>query len=365
MYNALTSSTYSQSNSELDDYKKCFVDGENTLQYKEATIGETSRLTKSDNYATAQAAVIEAATNADLLAAIEQLDVDYERMKELDPAAEANTGKTFAQLYGDDVNAVKVPDGCAKLNTYFTAIKNVEFAEDETGIRESEHFTDGVNPLGTKAADNGRIVLRKLGSSTVLTLAKEAADINAEKLVEAGYIVPMIQPYATAGGDATGIVTNAKVYNLQVKNVGAHSALRATNKETNQYLVATGDDPATALVEDVDASNVYAQWAFIPGTAGYYTIQNRATKYVYYAGPVSIVKDADGKSVADTYVLGADTLKIAGVTLNEDNFVTEDKVQYDYSGTYYTGKLDGITQSYTINPVSPFLEHIERTDEQG
>ena len=266
----------------------------------------------------------------------------------------------FSVLYSSqlsDVNIKNTEYNLTAVNDYVSGFTGVQYAAktEVEGNVSTKYFTNGSNSLQVTSNVNGQVVLRKLGEGVVLTLTRAGENKSKAALENAGYTIPMIQPYATAGGDATGIVTNAKVYNLQVKNVGAHSALRAANKETNQYLVATGDAPAAALVEDVDASNVYAQWAFIPGTAGYYTIQNRATKYVYYAGPVSIVKDANGKSVADTYVLGADTLKIAGVTLNEDNFVTENKVQYDYSGTYYTGKLDGITQSYTINPVSPFL----------
>ena len=198
------------------------------------------------------------------------------------------------------------------------------------------------------------IALRSLADVTVLTVASTAVTAASA----GGYVLPLIQPFATSGGDATEIAAT-KVFNLQIKNEAKdHSLLRAS-KLTDKYLVAASTT-TTAQVEEVDASNVYAQWAFVPGVSGYYTIQNRAIpELVYYAGPVSKVKDANGKVVADTYVLGTDTLKVAAVTLNEDNFYTEKvnnkNVKYDYSGAYYTGKTDGISQSFIINPVSPFL----------
>lgn len=111
---------------------------------------------------------------------------------------------------------------------------------------------------------------------------------------------------------------------IQEKNVGHDAALRATT-ETNKYLVATGNAsaPYTALAEEVSNENPYAQWAFVPSASGSYQILNRATGYALYSGMVSKVKDADGNVVADTYVVGADTLKLAAVDLSGANIYTE------------------------------------------
>ena len=234
------------------------------------------------------------------------------------------------------------------------------YANDSIAIKavKAPKKTGEIFWTGTQVAvDNyaNPIALRSLADVTVLTVASAAVTAASPN----GYVLPLIQPFATSGGDATEIAAT-KVFNLQIKNEAKdYSPLIRASKLTDKYLVAASTT-TTTQVEEVDASNVYAQWAFVPGVSGYYTIQNRAIpELVYYAGPVSKVKDANGKVVADTYVLGTDTLKVAAVTLNEDNFYTEkvnDKnVKYDYSGAYYTGKTDGISQSFIINPVSPFL----------
>ena len=197
------------------------------------------------------------------------------------------------------------------------------------------------------------IVLRSLADVTVLTLQEDDE--------ATGFINPLVQPYATAGGDATDIKTAATVYNLKIKNTDkAYTPLRAVSY-ANKYLVAV-DDENTDVVADVDASNVFAQWALLPGEAGSYSIVNRATELVYYAGPVSVVKDANGKAVKNTYTLGTDTLELAAVELNADNVyeetVDKKKVKYDYSGTFYAGTGDMAYKSFEINPVSAFMSSL-------
>ena len=194
------------------------------------------------------------------------------------------------------------------------------------------------------------IALRSLADVTVLTVNVDGGN---------GYVSPLIQPYATAGGDATEIKTAATVYNLKIKNTDkAYKPMLRAVSYANKYLVAV-DDESTDVVADVDASNVFAQWALLPGEAGSYSIVNRATELVYYAGPVSVVKDADGKVVKNTYTLGTDTLELAAVELNADNVyeetVDKKKVKYDYSGTFYAGTGDMAYKSFEINPVAAFI----------
>lgn len=113
------------------------------------------------------------------------------------------------------------------------------------------------------------IALRSLADVTVLTVASSAVTAGSGAN---GYVLPLIQPFATSGGDATEIAAT-KVFNLQIKNEAKdYSPLIRASKLTNKYLVAASAGK-TAQVEEVDASNVYAQWAFVPGVSGYYTIQ--------------------------------------------------------------------------------------------
>ena len=139
-----------------------------------------------------------------------------------------------------------------------------------------------------------------------------------------GYIVPLIQPYVSAPTGDAEITANAGLFFMQVKNY--NNKLRAT---TTQYVVSNTDG-TTSLIDVVDEANPNAQWVFVPNAAGSYQILNRATGYALYSGMVSKVKDADGNVVADTYVVGADTLKLAAVDLSGANIYTENKKQYDY-----------------------------------
>ena len=197
------------------------------------------------------------------------------------------------------------------------------------------------------APGKGQIALRQLGNGVVLTVAGQSTEAAT------GWIVPMIQPYAKAAsaGDAV-IDTKAVVYSLQIAGQYANS-LRAT-LDKGAYLISDSEDEC-GLSDIIDGSNVYAQWAFIEGAAGTYRIVNRATKAVYYTGAVSILKDENNKAVADTYVMGSDTVKIAKVDLSGANVVTEGKKQYDYSAAYYAGDATGLAQAFCLNPVSPFM----------
>lgn len=82
------------------------------------------------------------------------------------------------------------------------------------------------------------------------------------------------------------------------------------------------------------------------------------SEHELYSGPVAKVKDAAGKVVADTYVLGADTVKLAAVTLSTNEF--EDKegdktVKYDYSGYFYAGPTKDKSYSFAIAPVAAIM----------
>ena len=197
------------------------------------------------------------------------------------------------------------------------------------------------------APDKGQIALRQLGNGVVLTVAGQSSEAKT------GWIVPMIQPYAKAAsaGDAV-IDTKAVVYSLQV--AGEKATLKAATSLKGGYLCSDGVSDVS-WSDEIDGSNVYAQWAFIEGAAGTYRIVNRATRAVYYTGAVSILKDENNKAVADTYVMGSDTVKIAKVDLSGANVVTEGKKQYDYSAAYYAGDGTGLAQAFCLNPVSPFM----------
>ena len=201
-------------------------------------------------------------------------------------------------------------------------------------------------PTPAASATPNYVALTSLSSTKVLTVAPDLTT----------YIKPLVQPFTTTGGDAV-IAAGAKLYTLQVKNT-ANDMLRAT-AQNDKYLVSYTDK--AEIAETADAANVYAQWAFVSGETGYYQIINRGSQYELYTGPVSKVKDAAGNVVADTYVLGADTVKLAAVTLSTNEF--EDKegdktVKYDYSGYFYAGPTKDKSYSFAIAPASQFMTNL-------
>ena len=320
------------------------------------------KVVDEDNYA-ALLALAQAFTAFDAHTMLADSDEDHQLFKNAQFTVDEDnlvswggltTGATLISnvLGEDDYQNSDVVALQTKLNTLYYSAADPD-AEAKWFYNYSEHGDD-VSTVGI----NAPVVLRDLAGTVVLTVATDGIAGSKHN----GYTLPLIQPYATTGGDATDIVGGAKVYNLQVQD---ETSLRAT-ANLNKYVISVpnGVTGKTGYTSDVDASNVYAQWVFIPGTSGYYSIVNRATRQVLYTGPVSKVKDAADKVVADTYVMGTDTLKVTGVTLNEDNFYTEKvgnkNVKYDYSGTYYAGTGEGtaVYKSFAINPVSPFLSQL-------
>lgn len=214
-------------------------------------------------------------------------------------------------------------------------------------------FHDGTNDLAVEATTNlgGQVVLRELSKTKVLTVT----EANATSL--AGYIEPLIQPFATMGGDAV-IATN-NLYFWQIKN-------EADPKVTDLFKVYTYANNQGALTKEVasadtSAYNPATQWGVVKGaTAGYYQIVNRETAAVKYVGPVFVVKDEDEEVIADTYVAGSDTLKLVAVDRSGLSFVTEKvnkvDVDFDYNGYFYAGSDNNlINRTFKISSASPYL----------
>ena len=193
------------------------------------------------------------------------------------------------------------------------------------------------------------VALTELASTKVLTVTD---DVD-------GYIVPLIQPYATTNGDAT-IDGNGKVYFMQIAVEPAEdSGLRAATLK-GKYLAlnnASGD-PEKEILSEVDPANVYAQWGFIEGAAGSYQIVNRGTGDIVYTGAINKATDAKGKEIANTYVIGNETIKLIAVDLSGANIVEEKGVKYDYTGAFFAGSSTGLSLSFQISPASQYLTQL-------
>ena len=219
-----------------------------------------------------------------------------------------------------------------------------------TGIdaANSYYHMVGYAHTASTAANSSALVLKQLANTKVLTVTSPMASINTGAIEAAGYAAPLIQPYATTGGDAV-IEGTGKVYFLQLAAATESVPTLRAGIAADKYLVV---NPLTGVAEDaetVDAANVYAQWAFIQGATGSYQVVNRGTGKILYSGPVSKGEEAD------TYVIGGNTYKLANVDLSDAAIYDEKGTKYDYTGAFYAGPADGVSQSFAIAPASQYL----------
>ena len=186
---------------------------------------------------------------------------------------------------------------------------------------------------------NDVLVLAQLSNTKVLTVGSNSTETPA----------PLIQAVSTKGGDAK-IDGNGKVYFMQLASE-PESELRALSLK-GKYVVA---DPTTDkvfdLADEVDAANVYAQWGFIEGATGYYQIVNRGTGD---AESLPINKTTK----AGVYEIDGEEYRLIEVDLSNADIREEKGVKYDYTGYYYGGPADGVSQSFQITPASALLSNV-------
>ena len=216
-------------------------------------------------------------------------------------------------------------------------------------------FVKGESAVDTLQVTGGApITLTKLSNTKVLTVGyygNLAASNTTAETVAAGtgdraYIFPLIQPYAAAAAGDAALATD-KLYFVQVKNV----------KDTDKYLSyeLKNANADIAAVASVSAYNSADQWAVVAGATGSYQLVNREAGTVKYAGPVLKLKDEDGDVVADTYVFGKDTLKLAAI----DYSIATVEGDEDYTSYFYAGKdNDKVLRTFKITSASPFLSQL-------
>ena len=311
-------------------------------------------------------------TNEDaIVAAITKLKAQ-ENVWALTYGLSATTSSMFASTKFDVSNQIDDLNGsepsltdldqatAAAISSLKSALADLAFAAatGDAAVYE-DYFFVGKNVNVTDAND-GQVILRKLGNGMVLTVVNDgeldAANMEKDGTIN-GYTLPLMQPYATMAGDAV-IATN-NLYFWQIKNEidpKVTDLFKVYNYEYNTNLGLTKEIASA----DTSAYNPATQWAIVKGaTDGYYQIINRETKAVKYVGPVFVVKDEDGDAIADTYVAGTDTLKLIAVDRTGLSFVTESKVAYDYNGYFYAGAdNDKVNRTFKITSVSPYLKDL-------
>ena len=237
----------------------------------------------------------------------------------------------------------------AKDVAFYNWAKDLDLAYQGQVTSPTVYYLPGHKHVAATTDDAASpIALKQLANVKVLTVANDGTGTAIDDPSEAGYIAPLIQPYATTGGDAV-IEGTGKVYFLQLAAATESVPTLRAGIAADKYLVV---NPLTGLAEDaetVDAANVYAQWAFIQGATGSYQVVNRGTGKILYSGPVSKGEEAD------TYVIGGNTYKLANVDLSDAAIYDEKGTKYDYTGAFYAGPADGVSQSFAIAPASQYL----------
>ena len=257
---------------------------------------------------------------------------------------------TWAELLTAAETWVKTPSNNAtdKDKAFLAWAKTLDLAFSAAATNGSVYYLPGYSHVKVASEVTSPVALKQLANAKVLTVANDGTSTAITAPNAAGYIAPLIQPYATTGGNAV-INGNGKVYFLQLAAATESVPTLRAGIAADKYLVV---NPLTGAAEDVDAvdaTNVYAQWAFIQGATGSYQVVNRGTGKILYAGPVSKGEEAD------TYVIGGDTYKLAGVDLSDAAVYDEKGTKYDYTGAFYAGPADGVSQSFAIAPASQFL----------
>ncbi|WP_075559283.1 DUF6383 domain-containing protein [Parabacteroides timonensis] len=340
---------------DVQAYTVLFADFECPAQTK--VDGQATPIVGYDELKDAVLAV--AAENTTLRGALNALDAAYNKFINLGGVYGSDYTFTTVDENSALIEAVKTNNtaNAAAVTDYavaFDAVKYAEAIEQPVSVA-GKYFTNGTTALTTESANNGQVVLRKLGKGMVLTVVNDGALDPTKKEDDGtinGYTLPLMQPYATMAGDAV-IATN-NLYFWQIKN-------EVDPKNTDKFNVASysDEDGSMAIVASADTStyNPATQWAIVKGaTDGYYQIVNRETAAVEYVGPVFVVKDEDGKAIADTYTNGTDTLKLIAVDRSGLKFETEDKVAYDYNGYFYAGEDNSlINRTFKISSASPYL----------
>ena len=249
--------------------------------------------------------------------------------------------KKYAELVAD---AKAVNGLTAKETEWLAYLENLDLWRTQYADKDEHFWVSGAEHdlTGSAILTGTNLVLGQLSKTRILTIATASTAVGDGKPK-----APLIQVVSTKGGDAE-IEGTGKVYFLQMDADAEAPTLRA-GVAASQYLVV---DPVTgnsAKVDAVDAADVYAQWAFIPSGAGSYQVVNRGSGKMLYAGAVSKGDEAD------TYVIGGTTYKLAGIDLSGADIYDEKGTKYDYTGAFYAGPADGVSQSFAIAPASQFL----------
>ena len=207
---------------------------------------------------------------------------------------------------------------------------------------EYYHVEYAPHQAATTSPVESKVVLAQLSNTKVLTLDNATSGTLKR---------PLIQAVSTKGGDAV-IDGNGKVYFMQVaKEPAEGSDLRAATLKGKYLVDSDGDVFNEELVDDVDAANVYAQWGFIEGATGYYQIVNRGTGAIA-SWPINKT------SKSGVYEIAGEEFRLIEVDLSNADIREEKGVKYDYTGYYYGGPADGVSQSFQITPASALLSNV-------
>lgn len=200
------------------------------------------------------------------------------------------------------------------------------------------------------STSNGFIVgLRTLSNAVALAVDK-AAGSNVHGFTHAN--IKASGRVAAIGGDATIATGVAFVKSLnKYKN-------NVENADYNKYLVVGLNGQLTSQASKGNVAVPATQWVVAAGSAnGLYTIMNREYPDEKYVGSFSVVKGADGKEIANTYVCNStDTLYVEDAKCaSVEDLITVSGHKYATTGYGYYDPAVLDNKKYKVASASPYL----------
>ena len=258
-------------------------------------------------------------------------------------AAPAADGSNFAALAAvvkkiNKKNTTTRPVGTAQFTaTLFLKNDSVALAALQApkviGSTKFFYTGDASTAMASDDLTGGNVVLRKLSNTVVLTVSTTTS--------LAGYIEPLIQPYATQSMGGTAEITPNKIY-----YVADMRTWDASNNKANPYYGKFYDynfPNQAKYLNEGQAFNVFSQFVVFatPGTdKGSYTIKTR------YSGKTAWTGVADSLENGNI-VFGSDTIKLVDANI-------EYKGETQYIG-YHATDFALKNKQFKIQSASPLL----------
>ena len=223
--------------------------------------------------------------------------------------------------------------------------------------------------FGVKAGgDSAMVALRTLEGLTCLVI-DSCKNVKANAKDEGSIGVTMARIISTGrstalGGDAR-IATN-KVYFMKSMNKAAKNGVGG-NEDYDKYKVVSLNGTETSQTAKGSAFMPSTQWIVKEGNAdGLYTVMNREFADKKISGSFNVVKDADGKAIANTYVCNNDTILLEDAECaSVEDLITVKGHKRATTGYGYFEPTTLKNKKFKIASASPYLQDLFMQPQKG